>query len=177
MLVGCGRGRDRPAVGNQPPSQFRAPSSAAVRRLREGAAGASLLIVVADAARPDHFGFFGYPENTTPGLDALFADSTVFTEAYATAPETRASISSLFTSQFPDTHGMLSREAPLSPEPATLAECMQSAGFQTALFSANPFLATCFGLDRGFETARESSQRKPTPDEAEQESTGPWLTQ
>jgi len=147
LVLPCGCGRK--AV--EPPPPPPPASSPAVQQLRAGAEGANLIIIVIDAARADHFSSFGYEMETTPRLDAFFANNILFTEARAEAPNTKASISSLFTSQFPDTHGAVGVGMPLSEQGATLAEVLKSQGYLTAAFSGNPFLAECFGFARGFD--------------------------
>ena len=146
-MLPCGCGRK--AV--EPPPPPPPASSPAAQQLRAGVEGANLIIIVIDAARADHFSSFGYEMETTPRLDAFFADNILFTEARAEASNTKASISSLFTSQFPDTHGAVGVGMPLSDQGATLAEVMKNEGYATVAFSANPFLAECFGFDRGFD--------------------------
>jgi arylsulfatase A-like enzyme len=129
--------------------------SPAAERLRAGAAGANLIIILLDAARADHFTSFGYTRDTTPNLARFFDDSVLFTEAYPAGASTRPSVASLFTSQFPDTHGALARDWPMPREGATLAECMSAAGYATVAFSASPTVSLAFGYGRGFASFRE----------------------
>lgn len=153
LASGCGR-----SPGEQTPV-FAAPQKAAstpeVQQLREGAKGANLIVILPDAARADHFSSFGYARDTTPHADALFSESVVFSQAYCTAPDTKSSVASLFTSQFPDTHGALGVHTPFPTDCATLPEMMQDQGYVTVAFSANPFLAKLFGCGRGFDEFRE----------------------
>jgi len=148
-LVGCG-GRE-PAARPARVVPVEAASSPAAQALRAGAEGANLIIILIDAARADHFSGFGYEWETTSCIDALFDESIVFEEAYATAPNTKASTASLFTSQHPDTHGAVGVFSGLPTECTNLAEAMKSRGYVTGAFSANPFLAECFGFARGFD--------------------------
>jgi len=145
-LAGCG-GHEQPPSG--PPVQME--SRATVEGMQAGAESANLIIVLIDAARADHFGAFGYERDTTPNADRLFARSVVFGEAYAQAPNTKASIASLFTSQFPDTHGVIGMHVAVPSDVPTLAELLNQSGFHTAAFSANPFLSSDFGFARGFD--------------------------
>ena len=178
MAAGCGR---RPA--REPAEPVSVPSSPAVQQLHAGAEGANLIIIVLDAARADHFGGLGYGMETTPHADELFESAVLFTRAYAEAPNTKASIASLFTSQFPDTHGSVGVGMPLSAEPVTLAEVMKSQGYVTAAFSANPYLAEWFGFDRGFddfyevfrEVHLEPNEPGGVPAELMLEAALPWL--
>lgn len=153
LASGCGRPRE-----NEPPifaSPQKAPSTPEVQQLREGAQGANLIIILLDAARADHFGFFGYARDTTPRADEMFAESTVFSQAYCTAPNTKPSVTSLFTAQFPDTHGAVGIHTPVPSDCAALPEVMRDQGYLTVAFSANPFLTNLFGFGRGFDEFHE----------------------
>jgi arylsulfatase A-like enzyme len=153
-LLGCSDGLQTPRFSR--PAESEAPDTPAVRLLRAGAADANLIIIVADAARADHFSAFGYERNTTPHLDEFFRQATLFSEAYAPAADTKASIASLFTAQYPDTHGVVGRSVGLGPDAgATLAECMRAAGRITVVFSANPYLCAPYGFARGFDSFEE----------------------
>lgn len=48
----------------------------------ETGAPPDILLVLLDAARPDHFGAYGYGRDTTPNLDRLAGESLLF-RAYA----------------------------------------------------------------------------------------------
>ncbi len=137
------------------PSPDEITTSPAAQRLRAGAAGANLIIILLDAARADHFTSFGHKLNTTPNIAKLFDRSILFTEAYSAAPNTKASVASLFTSQFPDTHGALSLPWPFIAQGATLPECMRAAGYTTAAFLGNPTISESFGFRRGFDSFTE----------------------
>lgn len=145
-LCGCAEKEQGAFVPAQP-----ATSGPAVDRLRAGAAGANLLIVLLDAARPDHFGAYGYHRDTTPDVDEFCAHSIVFDRAYCQAPNTKASVASLLTSQFPDTHGVVGMFGALPAGVPTLAEVLQANGLRTVCLSANPFLSSEFGFERGFD--------------------------
>ncbi|HEY2934283.1 MAG TPA: sulfatase [Acidobacteriota bacterium] len=112
----------------------------------------NVLIVVLDAARADHIGFFGYPRPTTPEIDQICRQSEVFTAALAVAPYTVASTASLFTGLYPDVHQVLGLGNRLSREAPTMAESFRKAGYRTLLTGNNPFLEPAFGLDRGFDS-------------------------
>ena len=140
---------------------FRSPSAAersqseAARRLRAGAAGANLIIIVTDAAAAGHFTSFGYRRNATPNMSRFHEEGVLLTEAYSAGASTKPSIASLFTSQSPDTHGTLSVLSRLTGDGATLAECLKGAGYRTAGFSASPSVSAAFGFSRGFDFFHE----------------------
>ena len=70
----------------------------------------NVLILMIDALRADHLGCYGYERDTSPHLDALAAQSVLFTRAYAQSPWTKPSIPTLFTSLYPIQHGVYEGE-------------------------------------------------------------------
>jgi arylsulfatase A-like enzyme len=111
----------------------------------------SVLLVTIDTLRADHTSAYGYAHPTTPNLDRLGREGTVFLAAYTPTPTTGPSHSTLFTSSYPAAHGVLKNGYVLQPGRPTLAEALRDAGWQTgAVVSAFP-LAARFGYARGFE--------------------------
>jgi arylsulfatase A-like enzyme len=129
------------------------PNSEAVAPLRSAVTNANLVIVVIDAARADHLGCYGYPRETTPNIDRLASESFVFGNHFCQIPITAASTVSLFTSRFPDTHGVFYRAEPDSEPGFTLAAALDRAGFRTALFSSNPSASPAVGVGTDFREA------------------------
>jgi choline-sulfatase len=110
----------------------------------------NLLLITIDTLRADHCSSYGYHRLTTPHLDGLARDGVRFATAYAPTPVTGPSHATLFTSLHPQHHGVLSNGAALPPEPFTMAEVLQDAGYETgAIVSAYPLKAR-FGLAQGF---------------------------
>lgn len=121
----------------------------------------SVLLIVMDTMRADHLGCYGYRRPTSPNIDALAAQSTLYERAYATAPWTVPSHGSLFTGKLPFAHGAHSFKdrhgrvvvAPLDRTHTTLAEVFQAEGYRTGGFVAgNEFLSDHFQFDQGFAT-------------------------
>ena len=94
LAAGCGGGA--PGKGD---AGWRglAPTSAAPPR--------TILFVVADTLRADHLSLLGYPRPTSPRLEELARQATVYTNARSTAPWTLPSHASLFTGLYPHEHG------------------------------------------------------------------------
>jgi len=157
-------GRPIANTGSDPVSLEAAWPTAA--ELRSSLADANVLIVVTDAARADHAGCYGYPRETTPNMDRIATDSLVFEQHFSQFPHTRASTSSLFTGQYPDTHGVYALGGEL-PGGATLAESLRAAGFETGFFSgwivASPSMG--FGEDFDFASAPTRERKKGAPRE------------
>ncbi|MFP6663120.1 MAG: sulfatase, partial [Deltaproteobacteria bacterium] len=120
----------------------------------------NILLYLMDTLRADHTSAQGYKRRTTPRLDALASEGTLFEQASSTAPVTRPSTASILTSLFPSqTHARLERG--LSDEAETLAEILRKEGWSTWAFVANGnIFAPGFGFDQGFdrfETIRGSN--------------------
>lgn len=99
-----------------------------------------VVLVGVDTLRLSHLSREGYPRPTTPHLDALAAESVVFSEARAPAPRTRPSFRTLLTGREP----LAAIGAP------TLAEAFAAAGWSTAGFVANVHLIPRLGMADGF---------------------------
>ncbi|HAH05720.1 MAG TPA: hypothetical protein DCM05_04205 [Elusimicrobia bacterium] len=114
-----------------------------------------LNIVIIDicSARADHFGSYGYPKPTTPGMDAIAKDATVFERAVAQASWCMGNYASLFTGQGPEVHGLYVMARRKLPEGLpTLAEQLKLAGYDTAAYSGGgTWLLPGWGMDRGFD--------------------------
>ncbi len=133
----------------------------------------SLLLVTLDTTRADHLGCYGYARATSPHLDALAGESTVFTRAIAPATWTLPSHASLFTGKCPTSHGarydttgdlVLTSVIPnrpglsayrvrgVAPTETTLAGILRQAGYRTGGVAGGPWLKAIFGLGTGFES-------------------------
>lgn len=112
--------------------------------------GAPHVIVVAvDTLRYDRTGLGETADSLTPAIDRIAADGVGFTRTYAQSSWTKPSVASLLTSRYPTTHGANLRRDRLNGSLLTLPELLQHAGYRTAIFSANPWIAPAFGFGRG----------------------------
>lgn len=109
--------------------------------------------IVLDAARADAFGAYGEERPTTPHIDALAEQGTVFERAYAQAAWTPASTASFVTGRYPDPRMQLRGPGRLVPG-QSIAGALASVGVRTAAFSENPFVTPDFGYDDGFDHFR-----------------------
>ena len=76
------------AILAPPPAEARSP------RFKQA------IVILLDAARPDHFSCYGYPKPTTPEIDRLAARGVVFRKAYAQGTETRTSVPRILFSRY-----------------------------------------------------------------------------
>ncbi|MCP3982763.1 MAG: sulfatase [bacterium] len=127
----------------------------------------SLVLITVDTLRADYLGAYGSSRGLTPALDALAERSVVFEHAYASAPFTVPSLSSVLTGRFPEEIGIYNNEVTLPNDVPTLASELRSAGWRTAAVVSNFVLRRSSGLARGFHvyddrfTQREAKRKWP----------------
>jgi arylsulfatase A-like enzyme len=113
--------------------------------------GAPVLLIVLDAAAAKHFHSYGYDRPTTPNLDRLAEQGTLFERAYTAAAYTLASVGTIMTGNYPDAHGVVNPSFKLPAPALTLAEALDQAGYQTGSLIGNHHAGGTFGYDQGFE--------------------------
>lgn len=111
-----------------------------------------ILLIVLDCVRAqDYLG----GENPVPGLagaESLAREGVVYKRAVAPASWTLPSHASMFTEFYPWESGVYGSESNARfLRGSTLAESLRSMGYQTASFSANPWISPESGLDKGFD--------------------------
>ena len=110
-----------------------------------------IILVTADALRPDHLSMNGYPRETSPVIDAFARRAWNFTEAITVIPKTCPSFATLFTGLPPAEHGVRHNRTPLPDKAPLLAEILAANGYRTAAFVSNPVLHRRAGFNRGFD--------------------------
>jgi len=103
-----------------------------------------------DAARVKNFSCYGYTKKTTPNIDKIASEGTLYENAISAAPWTLPSHASIFTGLYPSEHNTHSRHAFLDPKYPTIAENLTQLGYTTVGFSNNPYVSAFYGLSRGF---------------------------
>lgn len=109
----------------------------------------SILLITVDCLRPDHVGVYGYERDTTPNIDKLAKDATIYKRAYSNGPGTRWAFRAINMGTYPlriDGAGLPRKEG------TTIAEVLSENEYQTAAFADNPFLTPYFNQDRGFDS-------------------------
>ena len=116
------------------------------------AAGFNLALVTLDTTRADRLGAYGYEKAETPNLDRLAREGIRYGDAVSPAPITLVSHASILTGLDPDHHGVRHNgEYRLDPSQVTLAEVLQSKGYETAAFVSGFVLDARYGLAQGFD--------------------------
>lgn len=112
----------------------------------------SFVLITADTLRSDALGAYGQPRATTPVLDSLAAEGTLFENAFSPASITLPSHASILTSRYIREHGVTDNKMALDPGFETLAESFRRDGYRTAAFVSAPHLdPEVSGFDRGFD--------------------------
>ena len=110
-----------------------------------------IVLLVLDTQRRDRISSYGYQHETTPQLDRLAEDATVFNHAVSAAQWTVPSHASMFTGLYPSDHNMYHASSVLSASLETLAGRLGAGGYSTFAYCNNPLLGVVNnGLRRGF---------------------------
>jgi arylsulfatase A-like enzyme len=112
----------------------------------------NILVVTIDTLRADHLGMYGYKRATSPNLDALASQGTLFSNGWAHAPSTRYSMPAILTGRLPlDVFYDMSTWWPgLLPKATTIAEYLQPLGFVTGAITNYEYFDKSRHMDQGF---------------------------
>jgi arylsulfatase len=117
----------------------------------------NVLLISIDTLRADHIGAYGYPQATSPAIDALAKRGVRFADTTVAWPKTWPSLAAMMTGKYPITNGILLRpRRPLPEENVTLAEALHGAGYVTGAVVANVNVGRDFGFAQGFDQFTES---------------------
>lgn len=125
----------------------------------------NVLFVTIDTVRADHVGAYGYARPTTPALDAIAAEGSLFVNAWAHAPSTRYSIPAILTGRYPsqvlwdpNARGTIWWPG-LKLENRTLAEVAKDAGYTTGAILNYHYFEKQRRMDQGFDTYDNTNAR------------------
>lgn len=110
----------------------------------------NLALIVLDTTRADHLSLYGYARPTSPFLEEIAKDATVYDNAISPAPWTLPAHASLFTGQLPSVHDADTEHRYLDDRFVTVAEILQRTGYDTAGFSSNSVAGSIYNLHQGF---------------------------
>lgn len=118
--------------------------------LPDGAARHAVLVVF-DTLRADRLSLYGHKAKTSPYLEEASREFLRYGSVRATAPWTVPSHASMFTGLWPAEHKAQWGNLRLAESLPTLAGILSNRGFCTVGLSANDFVSSATGLDRGFD--------------------------
>lgn len=112
----------------------------------------NVILISIDTLRADHVGAYGYDLPTTPNLDALARDGSLFLDMTSASAYTLPSHATMLSGQQPSVHGVKRSGSVLShARTRMLAEIFGRAGYRTRAFTAGGYVSPLFGFDRGFD--------------------------
>ena len=121
----------------------------------------NVVLITPDQMRGDHLYCYGYFRKTTPYMDVLAQEGTMFKRHYAVASWTTPSFCSIMSSLAPSRHGAtLFRSSIRDSTIPLLSEQFKAAGYQTVAF-CNNFLASKPLQERGFHQFYKGERRQP----------------
>jgi arylsulfatase A-like enzyme len=113
---------------------------------------APVVLISIDTLRSDHLPAYGYKGVETPNLDALRADSILFTRAYSHVPLTLPSHATILTGMLPADAGVRDNIGFRLPESIpTMAQILKSHGYATGAAVSAFILRGETGIGRGFD--------------------------
>jgi arylsulfatase A-like enzyme len=112
----------------------------------------NVVLIIIDTMRADRLGCYGYPFPTSPHIDALASEGTMFELAITCTPVTLPSVSAILTSTYPATNNVrYNGKFFLSDASITLAEILKEEGYKTAAFIGGFPLDSRFKTNQGFD--------------------------
>jgi arylsulfatase A-like enzyme len=110
----------------------------------------NIILIVMDTVRADSLSCYQPEKETTPNIDSVAQEGTLFLNAVSPSPWTLPSHASMFTGLYPSQHEADWRNMYLDEEYLTLAEHLSEFGYQTVGLTENPWVSKNRGLAQGF---------------------------
>jgi len=111
----------------------------------------NVLLISIDTLRHDHLSCYGYERTTSPAIDRIAREGTLFERHISSSSWTLPAHAAIFTGLFDSGHGCTDVDKALEPRHTTIAERFHESGYSTAGFFAGPFLHPAFGFGQGFD--------------------------
>ncbi len=122
----------------------------------------NIFLIVLDSVRADHLSCYGYFRKTSPHIDKIAQESTLFERCFSVSSWTPPSHASLFTGLFPSEHGINGDNLYLDEGLSYLPKLLRNRGYRTIAFSNTPHISRDRGFHNGFTDFIEIS-RVPYP--------------
>ena len=111
-----------------------------------------VVLLSIDTLRADHLGAYGYKRDTSPFLDALAAEGTLFESAWSPSSWTLPSHTTMLSGWVPERHGAIEDDLRIPDDVPLLPEAFRRAGYGTFGAVATLFVSSRYGFERGFDT-------------------------
>lgn len=128
------------------------PAPSPTEGLLDDPASTNVILLTIDTLRADRLSAYGATQVSTPHLDRLAQEGTLFENASSTVPFTLPAHTSIMTGLYPPAHGVRENVGySVDERDATLAEMMAATGRETAGFVSAFVLDSRWGIGRGFD--------------------------
>ncbi len=123
----------------------------------------SVILVSLCSVRADHLGCYGYSRNTSPHIDEMARQGTLFEYALTQWPKTAPAFSAIMTGEYGHTTGVVRTTAMqrLEDEAVTLAERLSESGYRTGAFLSSSALSRHLNIQQGFDRFEETWRPEP----------------
>ncbi len=118
---------------------------------RKSVARPNVILISIDTLRADHLHGYGYPRETSPFLDSMMEKGTAFLNCISPCPWTLPAHLSMFTSLYPNSHGVIQEGLCLPKNVETFPPVLKKQGYKTAAFATCGYLSPRYGFGRGFD--------------------------
>jgi arylsulfatase A-like enzyme len=110
-----------------------------------------VILLSIDTLRADHLGTYGYSRDTSPYLDRLAAEGTVYEQMWSPASWTLPSHTTMLSGENPLHHGAIEDHIHIPADVPLVQELFRAKGFGTSGTVATLFVSSRYGFDRGFD--------------------------
>jgi arylsulfatase A-like enzyme len=111
----------------------------------------NVIVVLLDTLRADHLSCYGAARRTSPNIDRIASQATLFEKAISPAAWTPPAHASLFTGTYPSRHHVDRSNLTLGSDLQPLPEVLRRGGYRTYGVSSNYWLSRETSFDRGFD--------------------------
>ncbi len=137
----------------------------------------NVVLITIDTVRADHFSSYGYKRKTTPRMDEVAAEGTVFKNGWAHAPSTRYSVPAILTGRYPLSVEYFSRPGQwpgITKGNTTLAEVAKQRGLYTGAVLNYRYFTPWRLMNQGFDFYDNKNARyhRGVPGKGPAETTG-----
>jgi arylsulfatase A-like enzyme len=110
----------------------------------------NVVLVIIDTLRADVLSAYGGKEVSTPTLDRVAEEGTIFSAAFSQASWTKPAIASILTALYPSSHRAVLKPSQLPGSVVTAGEAFSALGYTTGGIVTNVNLAPSFNFQQGF---------------------------
>ena len=111
----------------------------------------NIILISIDTLRADHLSCYGYYRKTTPNIDNLASEGTIYLNNFSTGVWTPPAHASMLTGLYVSEHGVYGDKR-LADSVPTIATVLKGNEYQTSGFVNNSAVGALVGFDKGHDT-------------------------